>query len=79
MLAGEFLVESNIVSGGGAGLRSFFHIHYMRSGSSLKLDDSDGSVTLYDEGGVSMKFDGGGIYLLLLKSPILLILEKVPR
>lgn len=31
-----------------------------RSGSSLKLDDSDGSVTLNDKGGVSMNFDGGG-------------------
>ena len=32
-----------------------------RSGSSLKLDDSAGSVTLHDKGGVSMNFDGGGI------------------
>ena len=31
-----------------------------RSGSSLKLDDSAGSVTLHDKGGVSMNFDGAG-------------------
>ncbi|WP_315358104.1 phage baseplate assembly protein V, partial [Prevotella denticola] len=31
-----------------------------RSGSSLMLDDSAGSVTLHDRGGVSMNFDGGG-------------------
>ena len=31
-----------------------------RSGSSLMLDDSVGSVTLHDRGGVSMNFDGGG-------------------
>ena len=31
-----------------------------RSGSSLKLDDSAGSVTLHDKGGVSMNFDGDG-------------------
>lgn len=31
-----------------------------RSGSSLLLDDSDGSVTLHDHEGVSMMFDGNG-------------------
>ena len=31
-----------------------------RSGSSLLLDDSNGSVTLHDRGGVRMNFDGGG-------------------
>ena len=31
-----------------------------RSGSSLMLDDSAGSVTLHDRGGVSMNFDGAG-------------------
>lgn len=31
-----------------------------RSGSSLMLDDSVGSVTLHDRGGVSMNFDGAG-------------------
>ena len=31
-----------------------------RTGSSLKLDDSKGSVTLHDKGGVSMTFDGAG-------------------
>ena len=31
-----------------------------RSGSSLKLDDSKGSVTLHDKGGVKMNFDGAG-------------------
>ena len=31
-----------------------------RSGSSLKLDDSKGSVTLHDKGGVNMNFDGAG-------------------
>ena len=31
-----------------------------RSGSSLLLDDSDGSVTLHDHGGVNMNFDGRG-------------------
>ncbi|EFB30442.1 hypothetical protein HMPREF0971_03238, partial [Segatella oris F0302] len=31
-----------------------------RSGSSLLLDDSNGSVSLHDKGGVSMNFDGGG-------------------
>ena len=31
-----------------------------RSGSSLLLDDSNGSVTLHDRGGVRMNFDGRG-------------------
>jgi phage-related baseplate assembly protein len=31
-----------------------------RSGSSLMLNDSVGSVTLHDRGGVSMNFDGAG-------------------
>ena len=35
-----------------------------RSGSSLLLDDSDGSVTLHDHGGVNMNFDGGGSHSL---------------
>ena len=35
-----------------------------RSGSSLLLDDSNGSVTLHDRGGVRMNFDGGGNYSL---------------
>ena len=39
-----------------------------RSGSSLKLDDSKGSVTLHDKGGVSMNFDGGGNQTLATKA-----------
>lgn len=35
-----------------------------RSGSSLLLDDFNGSVTLHDRGGVRMNFDGGGNYSL---------------
>ena len=35
-----------------------------RSGSSLLLDDSDGSVTLHDHGGVNMNFDGRGSHSL---------------
>ena len=41
-----------------------------RSGSSLKLDDGDGSVTLHDKGSVKMNFDGGGNQILKANSSI---------
>ncbi|SFG71682.1 type VI secretion system Vgr family protein [Prevotella sp. KH2C16] len=51
-------------TGGGGGEGNKCKSLTTRSGSSLKLDDSDGSVTLHDKGGVSMNFDGGGNYSL---------------
>ncbi|EEX18307.1 hypothetical protein HMPREF0973_01803 [Prevotella veroralis F0319] len=50
----------NGVTGGGGGQGNNCKSLTTRSGSSLKLDDSAGSVTLHDKGGVSMNFDGGG-------------------
>ena len=50
----------NGTTGGGGGQGNKCKSLTTRSGSSLKLDDSDGSVTLHDKGGVSMNFDGGG-------------------
>ncbi|WP_315358076.1 phage baseplate assembly protein V, partial [Prevotella denticola] len=50
----------NGVTGGGGGQGNNCKSLTTRSGSSLKLDDSKGSVTLHDKGGVSMNFDGGG-------------------
>ena len=50
----------NGTTGGGGGQGNSCKSLTTRSGSSLKLDDSDGSVTLHDKGGVSMNFDGGG-------------------
>ncbi|APW35237.1 type VI secretion system Vgr family protein [Prevotella intermedia] len=47
-------------TGGGGGQGNKCKSLTTRSGSSLKLDDSDGSVTLHDKGGVSMNFDGAG-------------------
>ena len=46
--------------GGGGGQGNNCKSLTTRSGSSLKLDDSAGSVTLHDKGGVSMNFDGAG-------------------
>ena len=50
----------NGVTGGGGGQGNNCKSLTTRSGSSLKLDDSKGSVTLHDKGGVSMNFDGAG-------------------
>ncbi len=50
----------NGTTGGGGGQSNNCKSLTTRSGSSLKLDDSAGSVTLHDKGGVSMNFDGGG-------------------
>ncbi|QKH88486.1 type VI secretion system Vgr family protein [Prevotella melaninogenica] len=50
----------NGVTGGGGGQGNNCKSLTTRSGSSLKLDDSAGSVTLHDKGGVKMNFDGGG-------------------
>ncbi|MFC2636672.1 phage baseplate assembly protein V, partial [Prevotella histicola] len=50
----------NGTTGGGGGQGNKCKSLTTRSGSSLKLDDSDGSVTLHDKGGVSMNFDGSG-------------------
>ncbi|WP_373835650.1 phage baseplate assembly protein V, partial [Bacteroides heparinolyticus] len=50
----------NGVTGGGGGKDNKCKSLTIRSGSSLKLDDSDGSVTLHDKGGVKMNFYGGG-------------------
>lgn len=47
-------------TGGGGGQGNKCKSLTTRSGSSLKLDDPDGSVTLHDKGGVSMNFDGSG-------------------
>ena len=46
--------------GGGGGQGNNCKSLTSRTGSSLKLDDSKGSVTLHDKGGVSMTFDGAG-------------------
>ena len=46
--------------GGGGGQGNNCKSLTSRTGSSLKLDDSKGSVTLHDKGGVSMNFDGAG-------------------
>ena len=50
----------NGVTGGGGGQGNNCKSLTSRTGSSLKLDDSKGSVTLHDKGGVSMNFDGAG-------------------
>ena len=50
----------NGTTGGGGGQGNSCKSLTTRSGSSLKLDDSAGSVTLHDKGGVSMNFDGAG-------------------
>ena len=50
----------NGVTGGGGGQGNNCKSLTSRRGSSLKLDDSKGSVTLHDKGGVSMNFDGAG-------------------
>ena len=50
----------NGVTGGGGGQGNNCKSLTTRSGSSLKLDDSKGSVTLHDKGGVKMNFDGAG-------------------
>ena len=50
----------NGTTGGGGGQGNNCKSLTTRSGCSLKLDDSKGSVTLHDKGGVSMTFDGAG-------------------
>ena len=50
----------NGTTGGGGGQDNNCKSLTSRRGSSLKLDDSVGSVTLHDKGGVSMTFDGAG-------------------
>ena len=50
----------NGTTGGGGGQGNNCKSLTSRTGSSLKLDDSKGSVTLHDKGGVSMTFDGAG-------------------
>ena len=50
----------NGTTGGGGGQGNNCKSLTTKSGSSLKLDDSKGSVTLHDKGGVSMNFDGAG-------------------
>ncbi|WP_449030542.1 type VI secretion system Vgr family protein [Prevotella melaninogenica] len=58
----------NGVTGGGGGQGNNCKSLTSRTGSSLKLDDSKGSVTLHDKGGVSMNFDGAGNYTLNAKA-----------
>ena len=58
----------NGTTGGGGGQGNNCKSLTTRSGSSLKLDDSKGSVTLHDKGGVSMTFDGAGNYTLNAKA-----------
>ena len=58
----------NGVTGGGGGQGNNCKSLTSRTGSSLKLDDSKGSVTLHDKGGVSMTFDGAGNYTLNAKA-----------
>ena len=58
----------NGVTGGGGGQGNNCKSLTTKSGSSLKLDDSAGSVTLHDKGGVSMNFDGGGNQTLATKA-----------
>ena len=50
----------NGTTGGGGGQGNNCKSLTTRSGSSLKLDDSAGSVTLHDKGTVNMNFDGAG-------------------
>ena len=50
----------NGVTGGGGGQGNNCKSLTTRSGCSLKLDDSAGSVTLHDKGTVNMNFDGAG-------------------
>ena len=50
----------NGTTGGGGGQGNNCKSLTSRTGSSLKLDDSKGSITLHDKGGVSMNFDGAG-------------------
>ena len=50
----------NGVTGGGGGQGNNCKSLTSRTGSSLKLDDSVGSVTLHDKGTVNMNFDGAG-------------------
>ena len=58
----------NGTTGGGGGQGNNCKSLTSRRGSSLKLDDSKGSVTLHDKGGVSMTFDGAGNYTLNAKA-----------
>ena len=58
----------NGTTGGGGGQGNNCKSLTSRTGSSLKLDDSKGSVTLHDKGGVSMTFDGGGNQTLATKA-----------
>ena len=58
----------NGVTGGGGGQGNNCKSLTSRTGSSLKLDDSKGSVTLHDKGGVSMTFDGAGNQTLATKA-----------
>ena len=50
----------NGTTGGGGGQGNNCKSLTTRSGCSLKLDDSAGSVTLHDKGTVNMNFDGAG-------------------
>ena len=50
----------NGTTGGGGGQGNNCKSLTSRTGSSLKLDDSAGSVTLHDKGTVNMNFDGAG-------------------
>ena len=58
----------NGTTGGGGGQGNKCKSLTTRSGSSLKLDDSAGSVTLHDKGGVKMNFDGAGNQTLATKA-----------
>ena len=58
----------NGTTGGGGGQGNNCKSLTTRSGSSLKLDDSAGSVTLHDKGGVKMNFDGAGNQTLATKA-----------
>jgi len=58
----------NGTTGGGGGQGNNCKSLTTRSGSSLKLDDSVGSVTLHDKGGVKMNFDGAGNQTLATKA-----------
>ena len=58
----------NGTTGGGGGQGNNCKSLTSRRGSSLKLDDSVGSVTLHDKGGVSMTFDGAGNQTLATKA-----------
>ena len=50
----------NGTTGGGGGQGNNCKSLTSRTGSSLRLDDSVGSVTLHDKGTVNMNFDGAG-------------------